>query len=133
MKFMLLFFPIKYCYSDITLPKNINFISSVDRNFNRAKATCYTCLRHNAAFSYIILRLTYIQGLILESGQDFPTADYSDVCEHLSIYIAFLKMFYQTFSITCIRICSIQSSYYTQRQKLSTTNYVAFFFQSNVM
>ena len=26
----------------------------------------------NAAFSYIILRLTYILGLILEFGRDFP-------------------------------------------------------------
>ena len=66
-------FSIKYRY-------NINFIYSVDRvmDFNRAEPTCYrtnfpysSSSYQNAAFTYIVLPLTYIRGLILELGLDF--------------------------------------------------------------
>ena len=48
-------------------------------DFNRAETKCYrtnfpnaSSGYHNAVFSYIILRLSYIRGLILELGEAFP-------------------------------------------------------------
>ena len=62
---------------------HINFIYSVDRimDFNRAEPTCYRTKFHNAStdqqnetFSYKVLRLTYIRGLVLELSRSFPIA-----------------------------------------------------------
>ena len=48
-------------------------------DFNRAESTCYRTNfpyasfgQQSAAFSYIVLRLAYIRGLILELSRSFP-------------------------------------------------------------
>ena len=66
-------------------------------DFNTAEPTCY---RTNfpyassglqiAAFSYIILSLTYIRGLILELDRDFPIAHFS------TKYVIFIDIKIQT-------------------------------------
>ena len=50
-----------------------------NNGLKRTEPTCYSTIfltpvpdKYNAAFSYIVLRLTYIRGLILEFSQIFP-------------------------------------------------------------
>ena len=74
------FFSLNYPYSDILCIYKkhiINFICFVDRimDFNEADPINYgTKIPANKMqlFSYIIRRLAYIRGLILELGRDFP-------------------------------------------------------------